>query len=105
MKALTAQMIYWTKNAIRTARDWHSNGSIRWESIGSLFSCSNGLFLRLDIRVGIQSGYSFYDNWIFTFWVLEGGDRQVEKYRFFEIDPLFSHFTMKQIPRPCKNAP
>lgn len=39
----------------------------------SPFSCSNGRFRVVDIQVDIQSGYSFGDNWIFTFGVMGGG--------------------------------
>lgn len=53
----------------------------------------------------IQSGYSLGEKWIFTFRVIGGGDRGVEKYRFFKIDARFSHFTIKKKPPLCKFAP
>ena len=54
-----------------------------------LFLCSNGRFLEVELHVGLQSGVTFLGNWGYTFRVLRGGDRGVEKYRFFKMHPRF----------------
>ena len=55
--------------------------------------------------MGLQSGVTFSQNWGYTFGVIGGGNRRVEKYRFFKIDPRFLHFTIKKKPPLCKSAP
>lgn len=102
---MAAQMIKWNNNNVRTVSESRLNQSLSGEPHRSpLF-----VFIRLKFGAGVtggvtkwgyilaQLGLHIWGNW--------GGDRGVEKYRFFKIDPRFSHFTIKKIPSLCEFAP
>lgn len=75
------------------------------EPRGSLFLCPNGLFLREELHEGLQFGVTLGKVRGYTFGVIGGGDRGVEKYRFFKIDPRFWHFTIKKKPPLYMSTP
>lgn len=62
-------------------------------------------FLREELHEGLQLGVTLGKVRGYTFGVIGGGNRGVEKYRFFKINPQFWHFTIKKKPLPCKFAP
>ena len=98
-------MIEWTKNSIRTATERPYNYPGKGESIGSPFFVFKRVFLEGGLQVGLQSGVTLSRNWGYTFRVFRGCDSGGVKYRFFNIDPQFWHFTIKKKPAICKFTP
>lgn len=98
-------MIERHNNGVRTPSESHYIESHQGEPHRSpIFVFGQSIF-QLDGQLNRQIRPSIFRIKTVTFGVIGGGDRGVEKYRFFKIDPRFWHFTMKKKPHFFKTAP